>query len=117
MGQNHFAQWSGFTVGPSSGGIGPTVFMSNEQTYNNAGLGISSTANFNLAGRTTYLDNDKLGEVHITLPSADVGFLTDAIIAFATDAVSYRYLIGFCCFITLDLPRASRRGVDQLSRS
>lgn len=80
---------NGFTLGSTTTFGGSILFASNFQTFNNAGWGISSTTVLYASGGNTYLNNDKLGELLINTPSADVGYISDANIQFAGQSIFF----------------------------
>jgi len=66
-------------------GVGALTMMTNIQTYNNGGWGLYATGvvNVMVSGGCNYFNNDRLGEIYINCPSADVGYICDAFIQFA----------------------------------
>lgn len=80
---------NGFFLGTSPSIGGCIVLMSDIQTFNNNGWGISSISNTYISGGNTYLNNDKFGELLISTSSADAGYIADANIQFSGQTASW----------------------------
>lgn len=83
------AQGNGFTIGVAPG-FGPTIaFMSNIQTFNNAGWGISTTAALTISGGNSFFNNDKLGEILINDTMGGSSTIADANFQFAGHSLTW----------------------------